>query len=235
MLKKHSNARHQVYDMLKIKNLVSISLKMVSENDDNFSDDRLADLEKKIEKNSEQPSENQTSFAFARPFGFTPPAQNKPDFKNAMRQNIEAAKGPLGMGKPKMSNEEVNALFTLPPEPNKLGVRCRIGEQKQLMDRAKDALTDQRIERGSIHLVDQYRTGNKNPGIGTTNLPGTVLTKLRDRNGTRVHFYVEEVNEKEQLVVVALSCKDEQNENAVISLLQVCYASESSKNGPLEF
>lgn len=59
---------------------------------------------------------------------------------------------------------------------------------QSLRKEARKTLADKVNHRNAIALVEQYRSGNMNPGIGTSTIPGTKLSELRSKSGTRVVF-----------------------------------------------
>lgn len=66
-------------------------------------------------------------------------------------------------------------------------------------------------------LMQRYMDGDKHPGIGTRAVPGTCLSELRTKGGTRVYF-----QEKDDIVeVVGLS--DKGNRRLVLATLKLEY------------
>lgn len=132
----------------------------------------------------------------------------------------------LAMKRRKASADEVEKFFTLPAEPNKMEVVCRIGDHDGLMRKARETFNDPVNKRQSLHLVDQYRSGNPNPGIGTNPLIGTPFYKLRAKKCVRLYIDTEIVEEIKKIIVMGISDKD--NQNSVIANL--CYYYATYKN-----
>lgn len=63
-------------------------------------------------------------------------------------------------------------------------------------------------------LIEQYRSGNKNPGIGTEAIPRTKLFELRGKYGTRVIMRV-----KDGIINVVAIC-NKKNQTKVFEMVR---------------
>ncbi|WP_221332080.1 polymorphic toxin-type HINT domain-containing protein [Nocardiopsis composta] len=66
------------------------------------------------------------------------------------------------------------------------GVTSAIHDDPYLVKAAEAAGRNQRLQKEMDDLVMQFRSGNKNPGLGNKALEGTDISYLRGRNGGRV-------------------------------------------------
>lgn len=101
----------------------------------------------------------------------------------------------------------------------------RIAKQKELekldklylMREAKKILKDPVNKSDFIHLVEEYRSGKTNIGIGTKPVPESCLTELRTSRGISIYF-----REKNDIIeVIAIS--DKGNRERMISSLEDLY------------
>lgn len=169
-------------------------------------EDTSNDPQKNNNQNSEKPKRRNRTF-FGIPFseGFTP---NKPKRDQTITA-LELAK--------KIPKQEVIELFTLPAENGKREISCKINEFNKFMSEAQTTLRDPQNRRGLIHLLEQYRRGNANPGSGTKPVPETLVSELRTKPGARVYFQ----ETKDVIEVVAIS--DKNNQDVVIRALRSRY------------
>lgn len=80
-------------------------------------------------------------------------------------------------------NVKVNALFTVPAEGEIKKFIFAISNTNSLSEQAETSLKDLSTEKNLIYLVEQYRHGNLNLGIGTKAIPGTCFSKLKAKQG----------------------------------------------------
>ena len=145
--------------------------------------------------------------------GLIPPYEPKP-----VQSRQEGARNwwsALFMGQ-NWDDQEVDALFTMPAEDGKREVASLISEDSGLMREAKATLKSQQKNiRKFVHLVNQFRSGDPNPGMGTGKVKGASpsLRELRGEPQIRVYF----IEEDNIIKVVGISHKG--NQNAVIAKL----------------
>ncbi|MFI9452701.1 polymorphic toxin-type HINT domain-containing protein [Amycolatopsis sp. NPDC052450] len=97
------------------------------------------------------------------------------------------------------------------------GVTSMIDQDPLLVKAAESAGKNQRIQKEMDDLVQQFREGNTNPGLGNKALEGTDIQYLRGRNGGRVFFR----NTDEGMQIVGKA--DKANESRVIKRLKELY------------
>ena len=86
-----------------------------------------------------------------------------------------------------------------------------------LMWETKFLLKDPLNKTDLIRLLDQYCSGNSNPGIRTRVVPGTCVSELKTSRGVRIYF--QEKNEKIEVVAIA----DKDTQKSVICSLMSMY------------
>ncbi|MFW5420264.1 hypothetical protein J0910_26970 [Nocardiopsis sp. CNT-189] len=99
------------------------------------------------------------------------------------------------------------------------GVTSAIHDDPYLVKAAEAAGKNQRLQKEMDDLVMQFRSGNKNPGLGNKALEGTDISYLRGRNGGRVFFR----NTGDGIQIVGKA--DKSNESKVIKRLKELYGS----------
>ncbi|WP_415830431.1 polymorphic toxin-type HINT domain-containing protein, partial [Kibdelosporangium persicum] len=97
-------------------------------------------------------------------------------------------------------------------------VKSLIKNDSFLVKAAEKAGSDQKVQKELDELIGKFMSGNKNPGLGTSPLPGTGLSYLRGRDGGRVFF---RINSEGAMEVVAKASKA--NEDQVIARLKELY------------
>jgi hypothetical protein len=93
-------------------------------------------------------------------------------------------------------------------------------EALELLLETKCTLRDFVNKTELIYLVEQYRSGNRLPGIKTRLLPRTCVTELKARSGARIYF-----QEKNDIIEVVAIC-DKDNQNQVSYLVSILYIKE---------
>lgn len=97
----------------------------------------------------------------------------------------------LYMGKPKTTMAELYQMANKPADPlaGKMKVQDKFMKHKRLANESLDTIRNPRDKRNATTLLEQYRTGNLNPGIGSRKIHGTAdLYELRAIHGARVAY-----------------------------------------------
>ena len=91
-------------------------------------------------------------------------------------------------------------------------MKSKINENSGLVKAAEQMGKNEKIQQEANNLINQYISGNTNPGLGTKNLLNDIYY-LRGANGARVFYRI--VNE----VMEILAKADKSNEAKVIKIL----------------
>lgn len=124
------------------------------------------------------------------------------------RNNLE-----LG-AKPKMTDAELNALVNRPGDPanGKTEIISSIIDHKGLKRKTIEALQNPKNVKDANNLINQFHSGNANPGTFTKKIKGFHnMFELRSKHGTRVIFQ----NEGNAIRVFAILDKDNQTPGIV--------------------
>lgn len=132
-------------------------------------------------------------------------------------QNQRSQYSFLELGKKKFSNEEVISTLNMAAEDGKIEVICDI-EIPALMRYARDTFMDPKIKKDLVHLLEQYRSGNLQPGKGNKAIKGTGLVELRGDSGARCYIEVK----KDNICLKGIS--DKKNQDQVLDQIHTNYA-----------
>jgi hypothetical protein len=151
------------------------------------------------------------SMRFPAAEGFQP---NIPQYRQL---GAEPGRHSLGLwAKPKLSEKDLRAMLNKPADlaSVKLQVDSKIFLYDNLTKEAQKTLGDPLNRKTADALIEQYRSGNKNPGIGTEAIPGTKLFELRGKYGTRVIMRV-----KDGIINVVAIC-NKKNQTKVFEMVR---------------
>ena len=121
------------------------------------------------------------------------------------------------MARKSWDDDQVKEFFTRPAETDKLEVICEIDESPGLMKYARQTLKTRQNKTDLNRLLDRFRTGIDNPGIGTRSIETAYLFELRAREGARCYFY------KEDDIIKVVGISDKNNQDAVLAILKLLY------------
>ena len=97
-------------------------------------------------------------------------------------------------------------------------IESKIKENPGLVKFTEDAGKDRKIQRDLNGFIEQLRSGNESPGIGTKIL-FKVVKEARARNGARVYFR----KRNGKIEMLAKSNKNPKDQKAVIQILRKMY------------
>jgi len=90
--------------------------------------------------------------------------------------------------------------------------KSRINENDRLAKEAEKMGKDPKVQKEADELIEQYKNGNTNPGLGSKHLQGDIYY-LRGRNGARVFYRMKDG------VMEILGKASKSNEQTVIDLV----------------
>lgn len=183
--------------------------------------------------NSDNPANNDPTFhgfpnsrVFTNPSGPRGPRPrafvNPPAGPQGRQYDPKASS--LSMGKKKVLKSELETLLNQDAEFNeqnvKLKMEVRYPEMRKNNGAIKEALKtfiDDQDKQDIENLIDRFRRGDPNPGIGTRPIDDTILFELRADHGGRVYFH----RKNDILYVAGISAKG--NQKKVLNLIKDDY------------
>lgn len=122
----------------------------------------------------------------------------------------------LDMGRPKIRDEDLYDMVNLPAdvENHKLGTVSPITYNKKLKKVFKKTASKPKNQKEVGSLLEQVRSGNMNPGLGTRRIRKSNLFELRGKSGTRI------LGRKRNQLIEVIAVFDKESQKEVLGELK---------------